>query len=109
MMPSLATSAADAAARINDPTAPSRSAVKGNPAKARAAAQDFEAVFLNSMLQHMFTGMEGDGPLGGKGPAGHWRSFLTQEFSKSIAKAGGIGIADDVYRSLMAHQEVRAQ
>ena len=35
MTPSLATSAADAAARINDPTAPSRSAVKGNPAKAR--------------------------------------------------------------------------
>ena len=30
--------------------------------KARAAAQDFEAVFLNSMFQHMFTGISGDGP-----------------------------------------------
>ena len=108
MMPPLASGATDAIARMNDPTAASRSAVKGNAAKARAAAQDFEAVFLNSMLQHMFTGMEGDGPLGGKGPAGVWRSFLTQEYSKSIAKAGGIGIADDVYRSLMAQQEVRA-
>ena len=75
--------------------------------KARAAAQDFEAVFLNSMFQHMFTGMDGDGPFGGSGAVGVWRSFLTQEYSKTIAKAGGVGIADQVYRSLMAHQEIR--
>src|SRR4029079_19270652 len=37
----------------------------GQEAKARAAAQDFEAVFLNSMFQHMFTGLDGDGPFGG--------------------------------------------
>ena len=46
-------------------------------AKAKAAAQDFEAVFLNSMFQQMFTGIEGDGPFGGKGATGVWRSFLT--------------------------------
>ena len=39
----------------------------GKEAKARAAAQDFEAVFLNSMFQHMFTGIDGDGPFGGNG------------------------------------------
>jgi peptidoglycan hydrolase FlgJ len=72
--------------------------------KARAAAQDFEAVFLNSMFQQMFTGVEGDGPMGGKGPAGVWRSFLTDEYSKTFAKAGGIGIADHVYRALMVQQ-----
>jgi len=75
--------------------------------KARAAAQDFEAVFLNSMFQHMFTGIDGDGPFGGSGAAGVWRSMLTDEYAKSFAKAGGIGIADQVYRSLMAHQEVQ--
>jgi peptidoglycan hydrolase FlgJ len=73
--------------------------------KARTAAQDFEAVFLNSMFQHMFTGIEGDGPFGGNGAAGVWRSMLTDEYAKSFAKAGGIGLADQVYRSLMAHQE----
>ena len=75
--------------------------------KARAAAQDFEAVFLNSMFQHRITGIDGDGPFGGSGATGVWRSFLTDEYSKSFAKAGGIGIADQVYRSLMAQQEIR--
>jgi flagellar protein FlgJ len=75
-------------------------------AKARAASQDFEAVFLNSMFQQMFTGIEGDGPFGGSGATGVWRSFLTDEYSKSFAKAGGIGIADQVYRSLIAQQEI---
>jgi flagellar protein FlgJ len=77
--------------------------------KARAKAVDFEAVFLNSMFNQMFTGIEGDGPFGGGGGAGVWRSFLSEEYSKSFAKAGGIGIADHVYRSLIAQQEARAK
>jgi len=76
-------------------------------AKARATSQDFEAVFLNSMFQQMFTGLQGDGPFGGSGATGVWRSFLTDEYSKSFAKAGGIGIADQVYRSLIAQQEIQ--
>jgi len=76
-------------------------------AKAKAASQDFEAVFLNSMFQQMFTGLEGDGPFGGNGATGVWRSFLTDEYAKSFAKAGGIGIADQVYRSLIAQQEIQ--
>jgi Rod binding domain-containing protein len=75
-------------------------------AKARASAVDFEAVFLNSMFSQMFTGIDGDGPFGGGGGAGVWRSFLSEEYAKSFAKAGGIGIADHVYRSLIAQQEV---
>jgi len=76
--------------------------------KARAAAQDFEAVFLNSMFQHMFTGISGEGPFGGSGASGVWRSMLTDEYAKSFAKAGGIGIADQVYRTLMARQEANS-
>src|SRR5215217_5669647 len=76
-------------------------------AKARASAVDFEAVFLNSMFNQMFTSVGGDGPFGGGGGAGVWRSFLSEEYSKSFAKSGGIGIADHVYRSLIAQQEAR--
>lgn len=79
----------------------------GKEAKARAAAQDFESVFLNSMFQHMFTGIDGDGPFGGTGATGVWRSMLTDEYAKSFAKSGGIGIADQVYRTLIAQQEAR--
>ena len=52
--------------------------------KAKAAAQDFEGVFLNSMMQQMFTGLQGEGPMGGNGPTGIWRS------SVSIHVAAGI-------------------
>ena len=77
-------------------------------AKARATATDFEAVVLNSMFNQMFTGIDGDGPFGGSGGAGVWRSFLSEEYGKSFAKAGGIGLADHVYRALLAQQEARA-
>ena len=73
--------------------------------KALTAAQDFEAVFLNRMFDEMFTGLDGEGPFGGAGGAGVWRSFLTDEYAKSFSRAGGIGIAGDVYRTLIAQQE----
>ena len=85
-------------------------AAKLNPAanaKAKEAATDFEAVFLNTMFQQMFTGVDGEGPFGGSGATGTWRSFLTDEYAKSFAKHGGVGIAPDVYRTLMAQQEDR--
>jgi len=78
-------------------------------AKARAAATDFETVFLNAMFSQMFTGIDGDGPFGGAGGAGVWRSFLSEEYAKSFAKAGGIGIADHVYRALLTQQEASAK
>lgn len=77
-------------------------------AKARGTAQDFEAVFLNSMFQQMFTHIDGEGPFGGGPATGVWRSFLTDQFAKTVAKAGGIGIADQVYSSLIAAQEAHA-
>jgi len=80
---------------------------KAREAKAREQAQDFEAMFLNQMFSHMFTSMEGEGPFGGGKEVGIWRSFLTDEYAKSFAKKGGIGLADHVYRSLMQQQEMR--
>ena len=64
------------------PTFVDRAPLDGK-AKARATAQDFEAVFLNSMFQHMFAGLDGEGPFGGSGAAGVWRSFLSEEYAKS--------------------------
>lgn len=76
--------------------------------KARTAAQEFEAVFLNTMFSEMFTDIDGEGPFGGGAGNGVWRSFLTDEYAKSFARAGGIGLADDVYRTLLAQQEAIA-
>ena len=63
-------------------------------------------MFLNSMFQQMFANV-GQGPFSG-GPGAHvWRSFLTDEYSKSFVKAGGIGLAKEVERALLAQQEIK--
>ena len=76
-------------------------------AKAKATAQDFEAVFLNSMFSQMTSGLNGEGPFGNTTGTGVWRSMLTEQFSKSFAKAGGVGISNDVYRTLILQQASR--
>ena len=78
-------------------------------AKAHATAEDFEAMFLNSMLSQMMTGIAGEGPFGGSQATGVWRSFLTSEYSKTFAKAGGLGLAKHVYSALLAQQEGRGK
>ena len=82
------------------------SKLAGRAAKARANGEDFEAMFLNSMFQHMFEGV-GKGPFSGGSGATIWRSFLTDEYSKSFVKKGGIGLAQEVERSLLAQQDIR--
>ena len=77
-------------------------------AKARENAQDFEAMFLHSMFQQMFSNI-GQGPFSGGPGAKIWQSFLTDEYSKSFVKKGGIGLADQVQRELLARQEIQAQ
>jgi Rod binding domain-containing protein len=72
--------------------------------KAKTKAQDFEAVFLNSMFSQMTSNLKGDGPFGDTVGTGAWRSMLTDQYARSFAKAGGIGISNDVYRSLIIQQ-----
>jgi peptidoglycan hydrolase FlgJ len=83
---------------------------KASPqARMRTQAEDFEVQFVNSMFQHMYTGIGGDGPFGNSVGVGAWRSFLTEEYAKNFVKSGGVGIADSVFKSLLAHQEARAK
>jgi peptidoglycan hydrolase FlgJ len=76
-------------------------------AKAKATSQDFEAMFLNSMFSQMTSSLKGEGPFGSTTGTGVWRSMLTEQYSKSFAKAGGIGISKDVYRTLIIQQANR--
>ena len=73
-------------------------------AKAKGTATDFEAMFLNSMFSQMTSGLKGEGPFGDTPGTGVWRSMLTEQYSKNFAKAGGVGIATDVYRTLIMQQ-----
>ena len=73
-------------------------------AKAQKIATDFEAMFLNSMFSQMTSGLKGEGPFGDTPGTGVWRSMLTEQYSKNFANAGGVGIATDVYRTLIMQQ-----
>jgi flagellar protein FlgJ len=89
------------------PVAGPAPAVAALPAAgARAAAEEFEAVFLAAMLEPVLSRL-GEGPFGGGAGASVWRSMLTAEYAKSFARAGGIGIADQVYRTLIDVQAGR--
>ena len=76
--------------------------------KAQATATDFEAMFLNSMFSQMTADLKGEGPFGDTPGTGVWRSMLTEQYSKSFAKAGGVGISSEVYRTLILQQAKRA-
>ena len=73
-------------------------------AKAKSTATDFEAMFLNQMFSQMTNGLNGEGPYGNTPGTGVWRSMLTEQFSKNFAKAGGVGIAQNVFRELILQQ-----
>ncbi len=74
--------------------------------KARKTAQDFEAMFLEHTLDRLFQSDATEGPLGDNGMGGDvYRSMLAKEYAGSIAKSGGVGIADQVYREILKMQE----
>lgn len=75
-------------------------------ARIHRTAEDFEAVFLGEMLSPMFESLETDGLFGGGSGERMYRSLLVQEYGKSLARNGGVGIADAVTRQVLALQEI---
>ncbi|MCG8360448.1 MAG: rod-binding protein [Kiloniellales bacterium] len=79
----------------------------GDRSAVRAAAEQFEAVFLSQILTPMFETVDTD-PMFGGGPGEQiYRSLLVEEYGKAIANAGGVGIADHVEREMLKLQEVK--
>jgi peptidoglycan hydrolase FlgJ len=78
-------------------------------AKARQAAQDFEAVFLSQMVSYMFAGIKTNEMFGGGAGEDIYRSMMSQEYGKTLARSGGIGIADQVMREIIRIQEAQAK
>lgn len=85
------------------PTTPGKNATREE--KARAQATEFEQVYLSSMMKQMFSGLSTDGPFGGGQAEETWRGLLIDQYADTISKAGGVGIADAVYRDLLSIQE----
>ena len=73
-------------------------------ARAQTQAQNFEGMFINSMFSQMTSNLKGEGPFGSTTGTGIWRSMQIEQYSKSFAQAGGVGIAQEVYRTLIMQQ-----
>ncbi|MFM7691169.1 MAG: rod-binding protein [Alphaproteobacteria bacterium] len=68
----------------------------------RKSARDFEAQALGFLLQPMFATVDmSKSSFGGGQAEAQWRPMLVEAFAASAVRAGGVGIADSVYRELL--------
>lgn len=81
----------------------STSAAPRDDAALRRAAEAFEAGFLAEMLSFAGLGKTPEGFGGGHGEDA-FASLLVREQARLMVKAGGIGIAETVFRALAARE-----
>lgn len=74
----------------------------------KQTAEDFEAFFLGRMVESMYEGISTDGMFGGGNGEKVFRSLLINEYGKSMAKTGSVGVADYVMRSILEMQEIQS-
>ena len=78
-----------------------------DPKVADRTAREFEAMFLSEMLQPVFAHLKtGTGTFGGGHGEDTYQAMLVDEYGKTMAKHGGIGIAAMVRREILKTQEV---
>jgi peptidoglycan hydrolase FlgJ len=70
----------------------------GGPASAEKAQRDLEGILLQNVIESILPKDSG-GLYGGGVAGGMWRSVLAEHIGKQIARAGGIGIADHIFKS----------
>lgn len=73
--------------------------------KIEDAAKEFEAVFLSEMIRPMFEGLEVDPLFGGGRSEEIFRGMMIEEYGKTMANAGGIGLASYVKAELLRIQQ----
>lgn len=71
----------------------------------RAQAEELESVFLNTLMSQMFSGLDEQSDVGGGYAQQTWRGMQSEQFAATLARNGGIGIADNIMSSLLAAQE----
>ena len=90
---------------IGAPSLPATSLSSAQLARVRQQAEEFEGVFLNTLVKEMFAGIKTDGAFGGGFGEETWRSMQTEQLAATMAQNGGLGIADQIMGDLMALQE----
>ncbi|MEO0498110.1 MAG: rod-binding protein [Pseudomonadota bacterium] len=81
----------------------------GSQDQLRAMAEEFEQIFLQSMLSTMMQGTTPAAPFNGGAGETQWQGFLTNEYAGALSKGGGVGLADAIYADLIQLQEGASQ
>lgn len=72
--------------------------------KLKQAAQDFEAVFVQQMLEQMDKTVDRENSmLGGGSSEQYWRSMLNEQIAKSMCSGpggSGFGLAENIYKQM---------
>jgi flagellar protein FlgJ len=83
---------------------PDASRAKDKAAAAKVA-KEYEGVFLQEMLGHMFKGLSTDGLFGGGHSEEIYRSLLLKEYANGLSDRGGLGISKALQSEIMRLQE----
>ncbi len=71
----------------------------------REQAEELEGVFLTMLTKQMFAGIKPDENFGGGFGEETWRSMQAEELANTMARSGGVGIADQLMGEMIAAQE----
>jgi Rod binding domain-containing protein len=74
-------------------------------AKMRELAEEFEQIFLQTMLSTMMESTTPEAPFNGGAGETQWQGFLVNEYAGAIASGGGIGLADSIYQDMIRLQQ----
>jgi flagellar protein FlgJ len=100
------TSTSAAASYGNTGSAASKVGRKPTKAEVEKVAVEFEAMFLSAMLQPMFEKLKSNKTFGGGHGEDMFRPMLVDEYAKSMAKSGQVGIAKSIRDQMLRLQEV---
>ncbi len=89
-----------ASAKTGKESAADAIAKRKEEAKLKTACKDMEAVFLNMMLTQMRATVPKGNLIGESSGEKIIQSLLDTELTKNMSQAGGIGLADMLYRQL---------
>tara|TARA_R110002124_G_scaffold63350_50_gene173716 strand:+ start:19258 stop:19593 length:336 start_codon:yes stop_codon:yes gene_type:complete len=90
-----------------DRAAPGSSLTPAQVNRVRQQAEEYEAVFLNTLTKQMFSSIKTDqNAMGGGFGEETWRSMQAEELAGTMAKNGGLGLAEQILPDLLALQEI---
>lgn len=78
----------------------------GSEADKQKAVEEFEGMFISQLLKLMYDTVPVDENFGGGFAEETYRSMLVDQYGGNISKMGGIGIANDLRKSIFDFQNI---